>query len=322
MSHAPDNIHELASSARDSLRTANVQSQQPHAQQYHADEFQSGQNVSTAPERSAHMRTRAFTVTYSGSLDSFADPATKSTVWEPLSDQHTVKIFGISGLRDPSDTRRQANLSQVRFHEVRMIGYSNQHDVPMAIDIPGVHGAFLNDHGARNSAHLLPNTSCTTPMVIMHKAQSLTSNFAQRYPGYTMANIGTQGINRLQSGRACLVRTDHPVVEMIEMNSVNLKMAQKLCDTMEVDGCYQVATEVVDRVLGILTSEVVRHMPDVDCSRFKCELFRADVGLDATKPEGKFNCETNLPTVKSATKRANVSATFEVTFELPESLST
>jgi hypothetical protein len=257
-------------------------------------------------ERTENMRTRCVSVMFKGSPATFQNkPA--STKWGMENAAKTAELFGISGLADPSNPKRQVDLRQVRFHGVRAIKTYSTMPFPVTVSITGVKGNSYVADGSRTALHVLPGVN-TQPETLLRKSAMLQSAFADNYPMYNANNLSTLGITKLPSGRLLVAQT-HPAIGMIRMNPDIMNMNESLDDTPLVEDCHTVTAETINKVLQVLESEVVGRMPDVDCSRFSASMARMDGQA--------FGSTSGLADSSAATKDGMVLVQLEMDFELP-----
>jgi hypothetical protein len=314
MSHPPPEMSE-------SMTTSNTRSSGWSARSSGAQPVQAtSSEIPDAPrDRTELMRTRKITVEFNGSLDELHQSRSAPNVkdrkahWQVPTAAHAATLFGITGFVDRSRDTRQANLNQVRFHECRVVARYSTFAVPLALDVTGMKGDYYTATGKRSTLHLFPGTS-TVSEVVMTKSPLLLSTFAEEYPGYTADNLKTLGICSMPTGNIKLVADSHPAIGMMRMNPDVLNMEDSLDDTQMINGCHQISSGTVDRVLSVLEG-VVGRMPDVKCANFGADLSRIETDINGVSVP--LNSTVGLdPSVTS--KKGMAAVTFEVTFELPQ----
>jgi hypothetical protein len=298
--------------ARSPAQGHNAQSAEPITQ--HSTQLMEGDRIDC-------VRTRKVTVSFTGSLDSFAlsdlspDLSARSTHWSVPTAEHAAELFGITGFAAKDVPSRQVNLKQVRFHECRVIARHSTFPVPLAVDVTGMKGEYYTNTGKRSTLHLFPGTS-TVSEVVLKKSPLLLSTFAEEYPGYTSDNLRTLGITSAPTGNMRMIANSHPAIGMMRMNADVLNVGESLeTESSMRTGFHMISGETVDRVLSVLEKEVVCRMPDVRCTAFGADLSRLETDLDGNSV--RMNDPTGLATSVATDVIGTAAVTFELTFELP-----
>tara|TARA_B110000046_G_scaffold185414_1_gene226934 strand:+ start:3235 stop:4260 length:1026 start_codon:yes stop_codon:yes gene_type:complete len=212
-------------------------------------------------------------------------------VWAPSQDS-LRSIFQNTQFTDLSGTQEQkGDLTNTVLHSVTCTQLVSTFPIALGVDITGVDANTYAQSGTAYSTIVLPNSSSTDRTVLQQDDPQVAYDFMSKYPGYTAANLETNGVHAVPARRFVLVSGDHPIMTAIKDNQSSLQ-TDEFAEMPE--GLVKMSTTLYDAVMPIVKQQVAAQVRVRDYSRASISLIPSEytswehamesITADALKP--------------------------------------
>lgn len=214
---------------------------------------------------------RKILVSVRASLADLQNNSTKGT-WTPSTQavknmlQHK-QFVSLSGAE-----QMQGDLSSVIVHSVSAVAARSSFPVALGAKITGVDETTFSGTGNSYSMIVMPGKTDST-QVLQRDDVSIARDFAAKYPGYTAANLETNGVHKVPQRRFALVSSDHPLVTAIQENQDQLQ-AHEI--TQMPEQMVKISESLYNTMMPLVKEQVASQIKVCDMSKMAVRLEPAD----------------------------------------------
>ena len=226
---------------------------------------------------------RTLNVSVRGNLSDMTSNPSLS-VWQPTQEALAAMFQKAKYTNLKGNMENKGDLKSVILHSVSVKAV--QSDFPFAIGakITGVDESTFTRSGKAYSAVFMPKESSHAHRVLQKDNVEVAYDFASRYPGYTVENLGTQGVHKVMDKQFVLISGDHPLVQAIRDNQEQLQMAS--IESMP-ENMVKVSAQVYNAIFPLVQEQVANQIKVTDLGGMKVQLEPAEFAswtqaMDAT----------------------------------------
>lgn len=215
---------------------------------------------------------RSVVVSVRASLEDLCLRKAKAT-WCP-SDEATAAIFKQHKFIDLQGTsEKQGDLKSVVMHKIAMRNVKSTFPITLGANITGVDANTYSISGEAFSTIVLPHENSQTSITLQEDDCKLAYEFANKFPGYTAANLCDKNIHQVHARRFCLISADHPIVAAISENAERLQMGEI---SMMPEGLVKISTQLYDTIMPMVKAQVESQIKVRDMSTVSVNLQPAE----------------------------------------------
>lgn len=250
------------------------------------------------------IRHKTITMSVTGSLADFARAEKALADGTPLSEIKNAHIdemgieachntFGITGLDPSRPNAKHATLDNLLFIGVTAVETSSTAPIAMAVDLNPITKGNSYGKAGRAALYLHANSKNNSERIMLSEIDEVSSDFADRFPGFNANNIETKAVNKLTN--TVLVGANHPVMTVIKDNLSPAEFHAIASQNLVDNQFHTLSKELFDTAIDCVRNDVAKNIPQKDLSKgLRMSIRRADGrnftatnGLPVAKDEAK-----------------------------------
>ena len=197
----------------------------------------------------------------------------KPLMWAPTA-ASTKRILQQSKYTDLAGSQeRTGDLKSIVLHKISLDEVKSTFPVSTGLRITGVDENTFASTGEAFSTIVMPKHASTTPKVLQEDDVAAAYAFAERFPGYTAANLSTKGIHDVTSRNFCLVASDHPICAAIKENATSLQASEISCMP---EGLVKISSSMYNAMAPAVRAQVASQLKVKDFSELSVSVSPAD----------------------------------------------
>ena len=167
------------------------------------------------------------------------------------------------------------DISNAVLHRLQIKNVRSTFPCAVGVNISGVAGKSFCKEGKAFAQLVLQDTVSNVATPLVTPDEMTNSEYLKKYPGMTRQNLSKVGIVSVPGEDYVFVDSNHPIVEMLQVNSTVLQV--DMSDAQLIDGrWYKVSQQVVEDCTKLLDQQLLQHLPIVNLEDFSVTIERAN----------------------------------------------
>ena len=216
--------------------------------------------------------TRKVTTSIKATLSELANSRAKGQ-WAP-SPEALKSIFRQRQFMDLSGQQEdRGDLKNTVLHEVSCNKVQSTFPLALGVDITGVDANTYAQSGSSYSTIVLPLATFAEHAVLQKDDPQVAYDFMARYPGYTAANLETNGVHAVPAKRFVLVSQEHPLMTAIKDNEAALQASEF---AVMQEGLVKMSHSLYQAVMPVVKQQVEAQVKVRDYSKASVSIAPAE----------------------------------------------